>query len=106
MAEFLDRCSLAAGAVVVVDEAGQIGARQLFDLLKLVESRGGRVILSGDTRQHGPVEASDALRAIERYSGLHPVELNEIRRQDPERARDQAVTRPIETCISNGLSRA
>ncbi len=75
---------------MVVDEAGQIGARQLFDLLKLIEARGGRVILSGDTRQHGPVEASDALRAIERYSGLRPAELNEIRRQDPERARDQS----------------
>lgn len=75
---------------MIVDEAGQIGARQLFDLLKLIESRGARVVLSGDTRQHGPVEASDALRAIERYSGLRSAELNEIRRQDPERARDEA----------------
>ena len=90
VAEFLDSGSFVAGAVVIVDEAGQIGARQLFNLLKLVESRGGRVILSGDTRQHGPVEASDALRAIERYSGLRAAELNEIRRQDPERARDEA----------------
>ncbi|MEP6672443.1 MAG: MobF family relaxase [Chthoniobacter sp.] len=95
VAEFLDRGSVAAEAVVIVDEAGQVGARQLFDLLKLVESRGGRIILSGDTRQHGPVEASDALRAIERYSGLRPAELNEIRRQDPERARDDAERRLI-----------
>jgi conjugative relaxase-like TrwC/TraI family protein len=90
VAEFLGRGSLAAGAVVIVDEAGQIGARQLSDLLKLVASCGGRLILSGDTRQHGPVEASDALRAIERYSGLRPAQLNEIRRQDPKRARDEA----------------
>ncbi len=90
VAEFLAHGALGAGAVVIVDEAGQIGARQLFELLKLVESRGGRIILSGDTRQHGPVEASDALRAIERYSGLRPAELNEIRRQDPKRARDEA----------------
>ena len=88
--EFLDRGVLVAGAVVIVDEAGQIGARQIFDLLKLIESRGGRIILSGDTRQHGPVEAYDALRAIERYSGLFPAELNEIRRQDPERASEEA----------------
>jgi ATP-dependent exoDNAse (exonuclease V) alpha subunit len=90
VAEFLGRGSLANKAVVIVDEAGQIGARQLLDLLKLVQSRGGRVLLSGDTRQHGSVAASDALRAIERYSGVEPVELNEIRRQDPKRARDQA----------------
>jgi TrwC relaxase/AAA domain len=90
VAEFLARGSLADQAVVIVDEAGQIGAGQLLELLNLVQSRGGRDLLSGDTRQHGPVAASDALRAIERYSGLEPVELNEIRRRDPKRARDQA----------------
>lgn len=88
VAEFLTTRSMPPRAVVVIDEAGQIGAQQMLDLLKLVEARGGRVILSGDTRQHGPVEASDALRAIERYSGLRAAELNEIRRQDPERAAD------------------
>ena len=90
VADFLATRSLRERAVVVIDEAGQIGARQLLDLLTLVEAHGGRVILSGDTRQHGPVEASDALRAIERYSGLRAAELNEIRRQDPERAHDQS----------------
>ena len=30
VAEFLDRGSVVAGAVVIVDEAGQVGARQLF----------------------------------------------------------------------------
>ena len=90
VAGFLAMRSMAERAVVIIDEAGQIGARQLLDLLKLVEARGGRVILSGDTRQHGPVEASDALRAIERYSGLRAAELNEIRRQDPARANEQS----------------
>ncbi len=89
VAEFLTTRSMPLRAVVVIDEAGQIGAQQMLDLLKLVEARGGRVILSGDTRQHGPVEASDALRAIERYSGVRAAELNEIRRQDPERAAER-----------------
>jgi conjugative relaxase-like TrwC/TraI family protein len=93
--EFLAQSSVPAGAVVIVDEAGQIGARQLSALLKLVTSRGGRVVLSGDTRQHGPVEASDALRAIERYSGVSAAELNEIRRQDPKRAYDEEERRRI-----------
>lgn len=90
VAEFLTTRSVLKGTVGVIDEAGQIGARQLLDLLKLMEARGGRVILSGDTRQHGPVDASDALRAIERYSGLRAAELNEIRRQDPDRASEQS----------------
>lgn len=86
VAEFLQKKTMPAGAVVVVDEAGQIGGQQMLALLELVEAHDGRVVLSGDTRQHGPVEASDALRAIERYSGLRAAELNAIRRQDPKRA--------------------
>ena len=77
-----------AGAVVVVDEAGQIGGRQMLELIRLVRERNARLILSGDTRQHGAVEASDALLAIERHSGVKPVELHKIRRQDPSLGRD------------------
>ncbi|MEP6668764.1 MAG: MobF family relaxase [Chthoniobacter sp.] len=87
VSEFLQRGTVLKGAVVIVDEAGQIGGKQLLALLQLVQRAGGRVILSGDTRQHGPVEASDALRAIERYAGLLPAELNTIRRQDPARGK-------------------
>ncbi len=90
VAEFLTGKSMPQNATVIVDEAGQIGATQLLELLNRVKSAGGRVILSGDTRQHGPVEASDALRAIELYSGLIPAELNAIRRQDPARAATEA----------------
>jgi ATP-dependent exoDNAse (exonuclease V) alpha subunit len=90
IANFLIKGELAAGAVVVVDEAGQIGGRQMHQLLQLARERNARVILSGDTRQHGAVEASDALLAIERYSGITPVELHTIRRQDPALARNQS----------------
>lgn len=85
--EALQRRDLAERAVVIVDEAGQLDGRQLLDLIRLVLERNGRLLLCGDTRQHGPVEASDALRAIERYSGLRAAELNEIRRQEPKRGR-------------------
>jgi hypothetical protein len=47
------------------------------------------LVLSGDTRQHGAVEASDAVLAIERHSGIRPVELHKIRRQDPALGRDK-----------------
>ncbi|MGH7994002.1 MAG: MobF family relaxase, partial [Limisphaerales bacterium] len=86
---FLLKRELADGAVVVVDEAGQIGGRQMAELLRLVRERNARVILSGDTRQHGAVEASDALLAIERHSGVKPVELHTIRRQDPALGRSK-----------------
>ena len=85
--EALQRRDLPELAVVIVDEAGQLDGRQLFHLIHLVQEKKGRLLLCGDTRQHGPVEASDALRAIERYSGLRAAELNQIRRQDPKRGR-------------------
>jgi conjugative relaxase-like TrwC/TraI family protein len=85
VSQFLAKRELAERAAVVVDEAGQIGGRQMWELLRLVRERNARLILSGDTRQHGAVEASDALLAIERYSGVRPVELQTIRRQDPAR---------------------
>jgi|SRR5438477_859767 len=93
--ECLQRRDLAERAVVIVDEAGQIDGRQLLDLIRFIRDRNGRLILCGDTRQHGPVEASDALRAIEHYSGLRAAELNQIRRQEPKRGRTVAEWKQI-----------
>lgn len=84
LAHFLQQKQLARDAVVIVDEAGQIGARQLGELIRVVRANHGRLILSGDTRQHGAVAASDALRAIEKHAGLKPAVIRSIRRQDPK----------------------
>jgi ATP-dependent exoDNAse (exonuclease V) alpha subunit len=89
VANFLIKRELADSAVIVVDEAGQIGGRQMLELIRLIKERHGRLVLSGDTRQHGAVEASDALLAIERHAGIKPVELHKIRRQDPSLGRDE-----------------
>src|SRR6202161_1658323 len=88
IANFLIKRELPDSAVIVVDEAGQIGGRQMLELVRLIHERHGRLVLSGDTRQHGSVEASDALLAIERHAGVKPVELHKIRRQDPALGRD------------------
>lgn len=91
LAQALAAKRLPSAPVVILDEAGQVGGRELRDLVRLVQTHGGRLILSGDTRQHGAVSASDALVAIERYAGLKPAEIRRIRRQDPAlgRSRDE-----------------
>ena len=86
---FLTRRSMPRGTIVLVDEAGQMGGEQMLQLLDYVQINRGRVILSGDTHQHGAVEASDALRAIEQYAGLGYAELTNIRRQNPAAAKTQ-----------------
>jgi ATP-dependent exoDNAse (exonuclease V) alpha subunit len=88
VANFLTKRELSDSAVIVLDEAGQIGGRQMLELVRLIHERHGRLVLSGDTRQHGAVEASDALLAIERHAGVKPVELHKIRRQNPALGRD------------------
>jgi len=93
---FLAEKSMRRGAVVIVDEAGQIGGEQMLQLLDYIQINQGRVILSGDTHQHGAVEASDALRAIEKYAGLGYAELTNIRRQNPDSAKTQAERRWLE----------
>ncbi|HTB62589.1 MAG TPA: MobF family relaxase, partial [Opitutales bacterium] len=89
VAQMLTAKQLPTKAVVIVDEAGQIGGRQLRELIRLVQSKHGRLILSGDTRQHGAVAASDALRAIEEHARLKPAEIQEIRRQNPKLGRSR-----------------
>ena len=81
LASFLQKGSLPDRSVLLVDEAGLIGVRQMHRLLSLARESGSRVILSGDTRQHSSVEAGDALRTIEKYSGLKFAGLSEIKRQ-------------------------
>jgi ATP-dependent exoDNAse (exonuclease V) alpha subunit len=84
LAHLLASKQLPAKAVVILDEAGQVGGRDLRELIRLVESQHARLILSGDTRQHGAVAASDALRAIEKHSYPRVAVLRTIRRQNPD----------------------
>ncbi|MGA9707939.1 MAG: AAA family ATPase, partial [Candidatus Sulfotelmatobacter sp.] len=69
------------GRVLIVDEAGMVSGRQMQSLLHLAEDQGARIVFSGDTRQIPSVEASDALRILERESELKSVSLTEVQRQ-------------------------
>jgi conjugative relaxase-like TrwC/TraI family protein len=73
------------GAVLLVDEAGQISGRDMRALLAKAQADGLRVVLSGDTRQHGAVQASNALEAIEWFANPTKAELSgeaAIKRQE------------------------
>ena len=71
----------AAGGVLWVDEAGLLSVPATQRLTDLADRIDARMILSGDVRQHGPVERGDALRILMKHSGLEMAELNTIRRQ-------------------------
>ena len=71
----------ARGGVLWIDEAGQLGTGTLDEVFTLASTLECRVILSGDTRQHGSVSRGAALRLLEEEAGLKPAEIREIMRQ-------------------------
>jgi conjugative relaxase-like TrwC/TraI family protein len=80
------------GRVLVVDEAGMVSGRQMEGLLKLAEREGARILFSGDTRQIQSVEASDALRILERESQIKCASLTGVQRQTQAEYRDAIQT--------------
>ncbi len=82
-------------AVVILDEAGQVGGNDLRELIRCVRTKQGRLILSGDTRQHGAVAATDALRLVEKHAAPRIAILRTIRRQNPSLARSKEEKRFI-----------
>jgi Ti-type conjugative transfer relaxase TraA len=69
--------------IVVIDEAGMIGSRQMSQLLKHARNAGAKVVLVGDARQLQAIDAGGAFKALQAAVGA--AELHDIRRQ-----RDQA----------------
>ena len=80
------------GKVLIVDEAGMISRRQMDSILRLAESKMARVLFSGDRRQIQSVEASDALRILERESQMKSVALTGVQRQTHAQYRDAIQT--------------
>ncbi|WP_074821987.1 MULTISPECIES: Ti-type conjugative transfer relaxase TraA [Bradyrhizobium] len=65
--------------VLVIDEAGMVGTRQLERVLSHAADAGAKVVLVGDPQQLQSIEAGAAFRSIhERHGGA---EIGEVRRQ-------------------------
>lgn len=65
--------------VVVLDEAGMVGTRDLATLVGAVDAGGAKLVLVGDPRQLPEIEAGGALAALVERVGA--IELTENRRQ-------------------------
>ncbi len=71
----------AMDGVILVDEASQLGTRDMNQLFAVAERIGARVLLVGDRRQHRSVTAGEPLRLLEESAGLRVAEVTEILRQ-------------------------
>ena len=73
------RDMLTSRDVLVIDEAGMVGTRQMERVLSHAAEAGAKVVLVGDPQQLQSIEAGAAFRSIrERHGG---VEIHEVRRQ-------------------------
>ncbi|OBQ64318.1 Ti-type conjugative transfer relaxase TraA [Mesorhizobium loti] len=89
----LGRDLLTARDVLVIDEAGMVGTRQLERVLSHAANVGAKVVLVGDPQQLQAIEAGAAFRSIhERHGG---VEIGQVRRQREDWQRD--ATRDLAT---------
>lgn len=70
---------LTARSVLVIDEAGMVGSRQLSRVLAQADLAGAKVVLVGDPEQLQPIGPGAAFRAMAERTGF--AELGEIRRQ-------------------------
>ena len=71
----------AANGVILVDEASQLGTRDMHAVFTIAEAVSARVILVGDRRQHKSVTAGEPLKLLEDRGGLPVVEVTDILRQ-------------------------
>ena len=79
--------------VLVVDEAGMIGSRQMERVLSAAQAAGAKVVLIGDPEQLQAIEAGAAFRALAERHGA--AEITTIRRQHEAWQRD--ATRELAT---------
>ncbi|QPC93083.1 Ti-type conjugative transfer relaxase TraA [Mesorhizobium sp. INR15] len=84
---------LTARDVLVIDEAGMVGTRQLERVLSHAAEVGAKIVLVGDPQQLQAIEAGAAFRSIhERHGG---VEIGQVRRQREDWQRE--ATRDLAT---------
>lgn len=75
--------------ILVVDEAGMLGSRELARILKEANEGGAKVVHVGDTQQFQAIGAGAAFRAVIERTSF--VELTEVRRQHESWQREATV---------------
>lgn len=79
---------LTSKTVLVIDEAGLVGTKQMQHLFEKAEEAGAKIVLVGDTKQLQSIDAGAAFRAVGEKIGQ--VELSEVRRQNTPQEREIA----------------
>ncbi|MGV7185052.1 MobF family relaxase [Xanthomonas axonopodis] len=66
--------------IIVLDESGVVGARQMEQVMRIVEKAGARMVLLGDTKQTEAIEAGKPFAQLQQ-DGMQTARISEIQRQ-------------------------
>ncbi|MBD4434089.1 conjugative relaxase [Xanthomonas citri pv. citri] len=66
--------------IIVLDESGVVGARQMEQVMRIVEKSGARMVLLGDTKQTEAIEAGKPFAQLQQ-DGMQTARISEIQRQ-------------------------
>lgn len=80
---------LSSRDVLVVDEAGMVGSRQLSRVIQHADWAGAKIVLVGDPEQLQPIGPGAAFRAVAERAGV--AELGQIRRQREDWQREASM---------------
>ena len=99
---------LTSRMVIVVDEAGMVGSRQMARLLDHVHRAGAKAVLLGDGKQLQPIDAGGSFRLLSQHLGS--AKLENIQRQVAEEDRqvvrnfaDGKATEALQSMKDRGL---
>lgn len=67
--------------VMWIDEAGLLDTRSMNEVFKIAKAQQARVVLSGDTKQHASPGRGEAMRLLEKESGIDIARIHTIQRQ-------------------------
>jgi ATP-dependent exoDNAse (exonuclease V) alpha subunit len=90
------RNALQAGDVLVVDEAGMVGTRHMYRVLKAASEAQAKVVLVGDTQQLQAIEAGAPMRLLaERFGQMSLTDIHRQRDPQQRQASQQLATRHV-----------
>ncbi len=88
--------------IIILDESGVVGARQMQQLMRTVEQAGARMVLIGDTKQTEAIEAGKPFAQLQQ-DGMQTARISEIQRQKDHELKT-AVGHAAESRVTQSLA--
>jgi conjugative relaxase-like TrwC/TraI family protein len=80
-AEKMGHAPLAKNRVLLIDEAGMVGSKQVLEIMEIAKRNNDRVIFMGDTKQFSSIPAGRAFEDMQKF-GIATTTLTNVLRQD------------------------